>query len=142
MAGVDEQPTFGLDTSVVLRLLTGLPEDQASAALRFVQEASEAGRTPVVSDIVVCEAYFALHAHYRVPKRSAQKALLNLLRSRSVVSEAGGSAARALEAAASGTQSPGFVHRLIHEQYRRLGVALVTFEKASAKLRNAVLLAP
>jgi predicted nucleic acid-binding protein len=45
----------GLDTSVLLRLLLGLPADQATTALTFVKEARLAGERIVVSDLVVSE---------------------------------------------------------------------------------------
>ena len=35
---------------------------------------------------------------------------------------------------------PGFVDRLIHAQYGNIRAALVTFERASAKLDNVVVL--
>ena len=37
-------------------------------------------------------------------------------------------------------QKPGFVDRLIHAQYGNIRAALVTFEKASAKLDSTILL--
>ena len=40
--------TVGLDTSVVLRLLTGEPASQAHAALGWLREAKASGTTPVI----------------------------------------------------------------------------------------------
>lgn len=50
----------GLDTSVLIRLLIGLPPGQASTALEFVKKARIAGRHVIISDLVISEAYFAL----------------------------------------------------------------------------------
>jgi predicted nucleic acid-binding protein len=71
----------GLDTSVLLRLLLAVPADQAATALTFVKEARLTGKRVLVSDLVVSEAYFALHHHYGVPKREAVAQLLEILRS-------------------------------------------------------------
>ncbi len=130
----------GLDTSVVMRLLVAEPESQAERARAFVVELNGLGQTAIVSDLVVAEAYFALHTHYSVPKREAVAALLRLLCSPSVELEPGGNAVAALEAALAGSSRPGFVDRLIHAQYDRIGVRMASFEKASKKLAESILL--
>jgi len=53
----------GLDTSVVLRLLTGEPELQARRALAELDALASSGAVPLVSDLVVSEVYFALQYH-------------------------------------------------------------------------------
>ena len=66
----------GLDTSVTLRLLTGVPTEQATAAREFVA----ASPSPVViSDLVIAETYFALRHHYEVPHADAVRTLLALV---------------------------------------------------------------
>jgi len=50
---------LGLDTSVVVRLLVGLPEALAQAAQRRLERAVETGERVFVSDLVIAEAYFA-----------------------------------------------------------------------------------
>ncbi len=47
---------LGLDTSVVLRLLLGQPEDQTSRAVAFLNGLSRCGHHAVISDLVVAEA--------------------------------------------------------------------------------------
>ena len=59
--------TAGLDTSVVVRLLVGVPESQALAAKDFLDACQLAGTRACVSDMVVAEAYHALIYHYEVP---------------------------------------------------------------------------
>jgi predicted nucleic-acid-binding protein len=130
----------GLDTSVVLRLLTGEPVHQADAALGFVKELKAAGRRAVVSDLVVSEAYFALQAHYQAPKKAAVGVLLDFLRSGFVEQEDNGAAVEALESITVSSQKPGFVDRMIHAQYGKVPATLVTFEKASGKLGGAIVL--
>jgi len=130
----------GLDTSVVLRLLVGAPPDQARAALAFVRQNLGAGRRVVASDLVISEAYFALHAHYEVPKPEAVAALLEMLRSGLVGPADGPAITRVLEAAARAPAKPGVVDRLIHAQYERMSASLVTFERAAARLAGTIVL--
>jgi predicted nucleic acid-binding protein len=134
MAGSDRTTLVGLDTSVVLRLLVGSPPDQAEAALSFVKKSLADGVRVVVSDLVVSEAYFALHAHYDVPKVQAISALLELLRSGLVEPSDGPAIGTVLEASARPPAKPGFVDRLIHAQYGRASARLVTFERAAGRL--------
>ncbi len=140
MASPDSTPSIGLDTSVVMRLLTGEPPAQAERALALLKETEAVGGRVVVSDLVVSEAYFALHAHYGVPKREAVLALLEMLLSGLVSPEPDGCAVEALRAAARGPQRPGLVDRLIHAQYMSRELRLVSFEKASRKLSQALVL--
>ncbi|NQT54562.1 hypothetical protein HQ576_21075, partial [bacterium] len=70
---------LGLDTSVVVRLVTGLPPHAAARAQEFLCCRYESGQQVIVSDLVVAEAYFALHTHYSIPKRDAIDTLLEFL---------------------------------------------------------------
>ena len=94
----------------------------------------------MVSDLVVAEAYFALHAHYEVPKREAVRVLRQFLESEFVLQETDGCAREALRAMEGSSAKPGFVDRLIHAQYLRKCGGMVTFEKAGAKLPRATVL--
>lgn len=131
---------FGLDTSVVMRLLTADPPEQAKAALQFVRDLHLRGEPAQVSDQTVSEAYFALHHHYGIAKTDALAQLLNFLESGIVREVRGGMARKALHATMSSVNKPGFVDRLIHAQYRKASRRLVTFEKASKRLVGTVLL--
>jgi predicted nucleic acid-binding protein len=71
--------TIGLDTSVVVRLLTGEPPAAARAAARRLEAAAEAGERVVVCDLVAIETYHALHHHYGVPQRDARALLHRFL---------------------------------------------------------------
>jgi predicted nucleic-acid-binding protein len=122
----------GLDTSVVLRLLIGMPADQAEKASAFLDELFAAGDQAVVSDLVISEVYFALQHHYAVPKASALEALAALLQSGEIVST--GAAAAVLATGRLATARPGFVDRLIHAEYERHCEAMVTFEKKASRL--------
>lgn len=124
----------GLDTSVLIRLLIGLPPAQAATALEFVKEARATGRDVVVSDLVISEAYFALQTHYEVPKAEAIDALREVLRSGLVEPAEGPAVLEALERTARSPSNPGFVDRLIHAQYERMTARMASFERAAARL--------
>jgi predicted nucleic acid-binding protein len=131
--------TVGLDTSVVLRLLTGTPDPQAQAALRWLRRARVEGALVVVSDLVVSETYFALQYHFRVPKAEALRQIAQFLASGDVTSE--GVAAAVLTTPALATAKPGFVDRLIYQQYLRGGASrMATFEEAARTLPQAQVL--
>jgi predicted nucleic acid-binding protein len=122
----------GLDTSVVLRLLTGEPEAQARRALAEVQELIRGGAELLVSDLVVSEVYFALQHHYGVPKGEALSLLARFLAESGV--KPLGAAATVLAELSLATAKPGFVDRLIHAEYRQAAMAILTLEKAAGRL--------
>jgi len=131
--------TVGLDTSVVLRLLTGEPAAQARATLGWLREAKASGTTPIISDLVVSEVYFALQHHFGVSKAEALRQVALFLASGDV--SADGVVAMVLTMPGLATAKPGFVDRLIHEQYLRGGAAgMVTFERAARTMQNVILL--
>ena len=68
--------TFGLDTSVVLRLLTGEPSELASHALERYQRGIANGDDFAVSDVVAAETYYALQHHYNKTKEESLAALM------------------------------------------------------------------
>jgi len=140
MAASHKDAVVGLDTSVVLRLLVGAPPEQAESALTFVKQSVARGVKVVVSDLVVSEAYFALHAHYDVPKAEAVSVLLEMLRSGLVEPADGPVLETVLEAASRSPAKPGFVDRLIHAQYGRASAGMVTFERAAGRLSGTTVL--
>jgi predicted nucleic acid-binding protein len=124
---------IGLDTSVVVRLLVGLPEAQARAARRRLERAVEAGEPVLVSDLVVAETYYALQHHYAVPKPEARAILRRFIESGIVRLEPG-----VLSGAFGAAEGAGLVDRLIHLRYVSLGALTVTFERSQGHLEGAV----
>ncbi len=123
----------GLDTSVVVRLLTGEPSDLALVALRFLQEQLRAGDRVLVSDWVLAETYYALQHHYGASKKETLDALRSFLETSGV--EGTGEVAEVIATPGLESAKPGFIDRVIHANYLRSGVEeVVTFEKAAAKL--------
>jgi predicted nucleic acid-binding protein len=131
--------TVGLDTSVIVRLLVGVPEKQAKDARAALEEQARTGLDPaMISDLVVGEAYFALRHHYEVPHRRAVQALRALLAD--PVVRATGSAADLLASVPDTEAPPGFMDRLIHGDYARHGATLLTFDRRAARLQDARLM--
>lgn len=123
----------GLDTSVVLRLLLGQPPDQAARAIAFLDELAREGHHAVVCDLVVAEVYFALQHHYGVSKQDALGGLRRLFADGEI--QPLGAAAEVLAVKGLASAKPGFVDRLIHGAYAGAAEEMVTFEKASRKLK-------
>ena len=128
----------GLDTSVVLRLLVGLPEAQARAAVTRLDDLLQKRISVAVSDLVVAETYFALCFHYKVPKQGALNTLKLFLESSEISGT--GAALSVLQQPHLGRANPGFVDRLIHADYLGDGGSMLSFEKAAGKLTSAEVL--
>lgn len=124
---------IGLDTSVVLRLLVGVPEAQARVARRRLEGAIERGESVIVCDLVIAEAYYALQFHYEMPKAEARSLLRRFVRS-GVVSVEPRDASEVFDA----TSGAGLVDRLIHARHRGLGAVTLTFERKLGALEGAV----
>ena len=126
--------TFGLDTSVVLRLLTGQPQDLAARALTRYQDGIAAGDDFCVSDVVAAEAYFALQQHYRKTKEEALEAL------RGFSSDEGISFSQNFAASINTPNihkaNPGFVDRMLVSGYREQGQITLSCEKSFRRLAD------
>ena len=123
---------MGLDTSVVVRLLTGAPADLTELARRYLMDLAASGRRAVVNDLVISEAYHSLCHHYHVSKEDALKGLHAMLEDRWIMPT--GEAGRVLATPGLHRANPGFVDRLIHADYLREGREMATCEKAAGKL--------
>jgi predicted nucleic acid-binding protein len=124
-----------LDTSVLLRLLTGEPERLALLAARRVESSLLGGDSVLVSDLVVSETYFALQHHFGLSKAQAIEVIAEFLRRSGV--EAAGSAQAVLDLPNLATARPGLVDRLIHAEYVQVADEMLTFEKSAARLPRA-----
>ena len=130
---------IGFDTSVVVRLLSGAPEELAEAALGYLLARRRAGDRMVVSDLVVAEAYFALQHHYGVTKKEALEGLREFLTDSGV--EATPEVAEVLAIPNLESAKPGFIDRVIYRNYLGSGVErIATFEKSGSKLSDVVVL--
>jgi predicted nucleic-acid-binding protein len=124
---------FGLDTSVVLRLLTGEPEGLAKHAVQRITDLLAKGDSFAVSDLVAAETYYALQFHYKMPKNEALAALMLLAKEGSGI-RFSAEAERVLKTPRLAKANPGFVDRLIHAGYQRANQSMLTCENAAQKL--------
>lgn len=130
----------GVDSSVLVRLLTGRPEGLAVAAREFLAE-METTRAPVcVSNLVVAEAYVACQYHYGIPKADVLGGLHELLVQPTF--QVHPYLLQLLSEPGLDTAKPGFLDRLIHAECARSGLPLVAFEKAAARQPDTLVLPP
>lgn len=125
--------SLGLDTSVVLRLLTGEPVAEARLARARIERAYATREPIVVTDLVLAEAYFALHHHYGIPKEEA-RSYLRQMTGAGVVTVSPPEAEWALRE----SRGAGLADRLIHARHRSEGAVTLTFDKKMAALEGAV----
>ena len=124
----------GLDTSIVLRLLTGEPRELALRVVNRVMAITRSGGLCTVSDLVATESYYALQHHYKLPKAEALSTLAALGAGDGIrFSEAAGAVLRTQGLAQA---NPGFADRLIHAGYRQSGHGMLTCERAAASLEG------
>lgn len=123
----------GVDTSIVLRVLTGKPESLALAVRTRLEGLWLDGVVLDVCDLVVSETYFALQHSYRLSKESALNALAKLSvhpgfrLSNHVIA--------ALQTQNLATAKPGFLDRVIHKTYVTDDESvMLTCEKDARKL--------
>lgn len=127
-----------LDTSVVMRLLTGHPSDQALIARTYLADTQRLGEKVYVFNLVIMEAYFACQHHYKMPKADVPRGLHTLLSLSTFVVHP--QVLSLLSTDGLAKAKPGFLDRLIHAEARGVHLPLVTFEKASARLGGAEVL--
>ena len=124
-------PRFGIDTSVLVRLLTGEPAgdfERCVKRLRVLVE--DDGAEVFASNQVIGEAYVAVQHHYGVSKADARAGLMDVLRS-GLVSPLNG---RAVLEALEDEDGPGLFDRLIANGYSRAGVEVLTLDRKMASL--------
>ena len=125
---------FGIDTSILVRLLTGDPAEgfqRTTLCLRKLVEEDDA--EIVVSNQVIVEAYIALQHHYKISKADARGALRSVLRSGLISPQNGAAVFRALDAAGG----CGLVDRLIVDDYERHELETLTLDDRMARLPAA-----
>lgn len=129
--------SVGLDTSVVVRLLVGVPQDQCASAWKLVQEEYDRGVPVLVADVVVAEVFFALVHHYAVPAPEAVTAIKQLIQDSRFSGE---SATMLLADGGKGVSSVDFVDALIHQHYADVHRTFVTLDKKASRLPGSLLL--
>lgn len=122
---------FGIDTSILVRLATGDPEDGFEHCVRKLTALVERDDGEVfASNQVIGEAYIALQHHYGVSTPDARAALISVLKSGLVAPLNGAGVFAALEA----NTGCGLLNRLIADDYRRAELTTLTLDRKMAAL--------
>ena len=130
-------PRFGIDTSILVRLLTGTPADTYTACRNALQVLIEdRGAQILASNMVIGEAYVAVQHHYGVAKADARDALLKVLTS-GMVSPLHG---RSVLAAIANRSGAGLLDRLIADHYQREELVTLTLDRRMSALPETELL--
>ncbi|RMG88288.1 MAG: type II toxin-antitoxin system VapC family toxin [Candidatus Dadabacteria bacterium] len=125
---------FGIDTSILVRLLTGDPEDEFRACVEALTQKIEGeGAEVFASNMVIAEAYIAVQHHYGVTKAEARQGLLSVLQSGLVAPLNGRGVLDALKE----TGGCGLVDRLITDDYRAADLLTLTLDRRMARLPGA-----
>jgi predicted nucleic acid-binding protein len=125
---------YGIDTSILVRLATGDPEDGFEQCVRKLTVLIERDDAEVfASNQVIGEAYVALQHHYGVSKSDARAALASVLRSGLVAPLNGAGVFAALQA----DSGCGLLDRLIADDYRRAELNTLTLDRKMAALPEA-----
>jgi predicted nucleic acid-binding protein len=124
-------PAYGIDTSIFVRVLTGLPvaEYQATVKRLAALRASQPEHI-TVANIVIAEAYAVLQHHYALSKADASAAILSALTSGLLEPAHGDAVLEALRE----TKEPGLTDRLIALDYTRQRATVLTLDRKMAAL--------
>jgi predicted nucleic acid-binding protein len=124
-------PRFGIDTSVLVRLVTGQPEPDFRScleALRLIVE--DQGGELFASNQVVGEAYVTIQHHYGVSDAETREGLIAVLTSGLVAPSNGHGVISMLEE----RQGAGLFDRLIADGYSREGMETLTLDRRMSSL--------
>ena len=124
--------TFGLDTSVVLRLLTGQPAELAAHALERYLQGIANGDDFAVSDVVAAETYYALQHHYNKTKEESLAALMAFSGGEGISFSSDFTVA--IKAPNVHKASPGFLDRMLVSGYTSKGQVTISCEKSFRRL--------
>ena len=130
--------THGLDTSVVVRIISGLPEGAAEKVGERIADDIVGGDVFTVSALVLSEAYFALQHHYAFTKEEALQSLLAFSRTDGIKMP------ESIKAILGSTNlaraNPGFVDRMIVSEYATTGSDTYSCEKSFRRLDGTVVI--
>lgn len=131
-------PVYGIDTSVLVRLLTGHPDKEfraTSAALEKLFD-KEPSAELVASNQVIGETYITLQHHYGLSKPDARKGLREFLTGGIVGPLNGVVVLETLKV----NRGAGLMDRLIAQDYESNGFTVLTNDRSMAKIAGVRLL--
>ena len=122
----------GLDTSALVRIISGEPPELAEKVARRLAEILDGGGECEIADIAAFEAYYALQHFYGMTKAETLEHLRRLsvtpgFRFSPIVTAV-------LETPNLERVNPGFIDRVLGEGYRTRGVTTLSCEKSFRKL--------
>ena len=124
---------YGIDTSVLMRLITRQPPDTYRRCVEQMNALIEDERAEIfASNQVIGEAYVTTQHHYGASKDDARAGLLDVLQSGLVSPLNGPSVIAILEA----SDSPGLFDRLIADGYRHERMDILTLDRRMSTLAN------
>ncbi len=133
-AGVAQR--YGIDTSVLVRLVTREPErDYIRCVNRLGILIEEQGNEVLASNQVIGEAFATITHHYGATEEHARSSLLDVLTSGLVAPVNGRVVLDILES----SEGPGLFDRLITDDYARAGLETLTLDRRMASLPRASL---
>lgn len=121
---------YGIDTSVLVRLLIGKPPDAFSYCEQALRTLTESGAEIFASNQVIGETYVTVQHHYGASGTDARAGLLYVLRSGLVAPLTGHAVIAALESSGG----PGLFDRLIADEYSRAGMEVLTLDRKMTTL--------
>ena len=122
---------YGIDTSVLVRLITSLPEPEYRRCLRELTRMVDEDKAEIyASNQVIGEAYIAVQHHYGISKADALIALTGALTSGLVAPLNGLPVLSVLQE----TGGAGLIDRLIAEDYSRTVSETLTLDRRMAAL--------
>ena len=121
---------YGIDTSVLVRLITGEPADAFAHCVERLHALVVGGAEIFASNQVIGEAYVAVQHHYDVSETDARSELSRALTSGLVAPLNGRAVIEALEASGG----PGLFDRLIADDYARADLQVLTLDRRMATL--------
>lgn len=130
---------YGIDTSILVRLVTGLPESEFEETVQLLSAMVEKqGVQLFASSMVIGEAYIAMQHHYGVGKSDARAGLAQALTS-GLIKPIHGDATLTVIAQAS--KGCGLMDRLIAHDYEQSKLSVLTLNRKMARLTGAKRLA-
>ena len=122
---------YGTDTSVLMRLLTGHPEDEYQRCRQGLGRMVEEDQAEIfASNQVIGEAYIALQHHYGISKPDARQSLTQVLTS-GLIGPLNGQPVLIILSEQGGA---GLLDRLIAEDYSRQVYETLTLDRRMARL--------
>ena len=122
---------YGTDTSVLMRLLTGHPEDEYQRCRQGLGRMVEEDQAEIfASNQVIGEAYIALQHHYGISKPDARQSLTQVLTS-GLICPLNGQPVLIILSEQGGA---GLLDRLIADDYSRQVYETITLDRRMARL--------